>query len=338
MRKKKVRVKDVARRLGISAATVSQALNHPEQVNRSTRREVLSLCEDLGYIRPLKGRKRKYNIAVVSGDTHNFTQDFYAAVCAQLLIFAKKKNYNLIFEPWDEAEDDFPLSISKNKVDGVISLGAIGHDKVLLIKQKHLPIVLCGHPLHNLEVHTVLPDGRSGIYQACKHLIDLGHRKIATITAGKKLDPIAQDRLEGYHFAIAESGISASNDYVVAGNVIDYTEIQKPIDKLMALQNPPSAIVCPSDPIAYSAYRYLIQKGFKMPQDISITGFDNIEPPKYARRSLPKLTTVNVDVKELAKYTLEVTFELMKNPKKIALRYTLPVKLEVGETTARVLE
>lgn len=334
MRKKKVRVKDIARRLGISPATVSQALNHPEQVNRSTRREVLSLCEDMGYLRPQKGRKRKYNIAVVSGDTHNFTQDFFAAVSAQLLIYAKKKNYNLIFEPWADAEDDFPISISKNKVDGIISLGATGYDKVVLIKQKHLPLVLCGHPLHNLEVHTVLPDGRSGIYQACKYLISLGHKRIATISAGNKLDPIAQDRLEGYHYALAEAGMPIPDDYVVTGNIIHYTEVKKQIDKLMSLKNPPTAIVCANDPIAYSVYVYLKQKGIKVPQDISITGFDNFKPPNYSVGMIPKLTTVNVNTKELAKHTLDIIFELMKNPKKIAWRYTLPVQVEVGETTA----
>lgn len=335
MRHKKIRVKDIARRLGISPATVSQALNHPEQVNRSTRRQVLSMCEDLGYIKPQKHKRRTFNLAVVSGDAHNFTHDFYADVCEQLLYESKKLGYNLIFEPWDEAEDDFPVSISKNKVDGVISLGGIGQDKIILIKQKHLPIVLCGHPLPDLEIHTVLPDGRSGVHQICRYLISLGHKRIAMITGGREFDQVSRDRAEGYLFALAEAGIKLGNEYIVQGDFINYQKVATAINKLLSFEKRPTAIVCASDPIAYSVYDQLTRKGIKVPEDISVTGFDNLKPPKYTAGIVPKLTTVNVDTKELAGYTLKIIFEIMKEKKKIAWRYTLPVTIDIGQTTAK---
>ena len=335
MNRKNVRIKDIARKLGISVATVSQALNHPKEVNRKTRQEILSLCEEMGYSRPIKGRKRTYHIAVISRDTYNFANDFYAKVCEHLLEYSKKQKYNLIFESWPDEQDTLPWSVSRQRIDGVIILGNILREKALLIKQQQLPLVLCGHPLPDIELHTVLPDGKSGSYQACKHLIELGHKRIATISGGAIFDPVSRDRIEGYRYALIESGLEVIEEYIVVADFRLYTHADKALEKLLALKEPPTAIVCASDPIAYKADETLLAKNISVPQEVSITGFDNFALPEYAKSVLPKLTTVEVDTKELAKYTLDILFELMEEPAKIAWRYTLPVSLVIGNTTAK---
>jgi LacI family transcriptional regulator len=333
MRRKSIRIKDIARKLGISVATVSQALNHPKEVNRGTRQEVLTLCEDLGYVKPLKGKKRTYHIAVISRDTYNFANDFYAKVCEQLLLHAKQQKYNLIFEPWPDEQAELPLSISRRRIDGVIVLGHILREQALLIKQQQLPLVLCGHPLPDIELHTVMPDGKSGSYQACKHLIELGHKKIATISGGAIFDPVSRDRIEGYRYALIEAGITVAEEYIIVADFHLYTHADKALEKLLALKEPPTAIVCACDTIAYRVHETLTAKKIIVPHEVSLTGFDNFALPEYAKGVLPKLTTVEVDVKELAKYTLEILFNLMEEPTKVAWRYTLPVKLIAGETT-----
>ena len=335
MRKKSIRIKDIAKRLGVSAATVSQALNHPKEVNRKTRQEILFLCEDLGYLKPVRGKKRVYHIAIISKDTYNFANDFYAKVCESLLDYSRKYKYNLIFEAWPDEEADLPLSISRNRIDGVIVLGKVQREKILLIKQKQLPVVLCGHPLPDLEIHTVIPDGKSGGYQATRHLIDLGHKKIATITGGEIFDPVARDRIEGYRYALIESGLEVAEEYIVISDFRLYTHSDKALEKLLSQKDPPSAIVCASDTIAYHIYKNLINRNIEVPREISLTGFDNFNLPEYAKGYLPKLTTVEVDIKEFAKYTLDILLELMEEPTKVAWRYTLPVKLIAGETTAK---
>lgn len=158
------------------------------------------------------------------------------------------------------------------------------------------------------------------------------------ITGGKEFDQVSRDRLDGYKHALSESSIDIKDEYIVPGDFIYYEKTEKAIDKLLSLSDKPTAIVCASDPIAYCAYEALTRKGLKIPENISLTGFDNLQPPKYTTGLLPKLTTVNVDVKELARYTLEIIFQLMKDPKRIAWRYTLPVKLEYGKTTASLLD
>ncbi|MEE8638621.1 MAG: LacI family DNA-binding transcriptional regulator [Candidatus Margulisiibacteriota bacterium] len=334
MRRKKVRIKDIAKKLSISVATVSQALNNPKEVNRKTRQEILSLCEELGYVKPIKGKKRTYHIAVISKDTYNFANDFYAKVCEAMLAYARKHKYNLIFEPWPDEHEELPWSISRNKIDGVIILGKIHREKVLLIKQRQIPLVLCGHPLPDIEIHTVMPDGKSGSYQATKHLIDLGHKRIATIAGGKIFDPVSRDRIEGYRYAMLEFGLEALEEHIVIADFRLYTHADKALKKLLTLKDPPTAIVCASDPIAYKIHEVLIEKDFKVPEDISLTGFDNFEPAEYAKGYLPKLSSVEVNIRELAKYTLDILFELMEEPTKVAWRYTLPVKLSIGKTSA----
>lgn len=334
MRRKKIRIKDIAKRLGLSVATVSQALNHPKEVNRKTRQEILSLCEELGYVKPIKGRKRNYHIVVISRDTYNFANDFYAKVCENLLAYARKHKYNLIFEVWPDEHDGLPWSISRNKIDGVIILGKIHREKILQIKHRQIPVILCGHPLPDIELHTVMPDGKSGSYQATKHLIDLGHKKIATIAGGKVFDPVARDRIEGYRYAMLEAGLEVLEEYIVIADFRLYTHADKSLEKLLSHTDPPTAIVCASDPIAYKIHEVLVEKKFKIPGDISLTGFDNFELPEYAKGYLPKLSTVEVNIEELAKYTLDILFELMEEPTKVAWRYTLPVKFLPGETTA----
>jgi LacI family repressor for deo operon, udp, cdd, tsx, nupC, and nupG len=335
MRRKSIRIKDIARKLRISVATVSQALNHPKEVNRATRQDILSLCEELGYVKPLKGKKRTYHIAVISRDTYNFANDFYAKVCEQLLLCAKQQKYNLIFEPWPDEQAELPLSISRRRIDGVIVLGQIRREQALLIKQQQLPLVLCGHPLPDIELHTVMPDGKSGSYQACKHLIELGHKKIATISGGAIFDPVSRDRIEGYRYALIEAGLTVVEEYIVIADFHLYTHADQALDKLFALDDPPTAIVCASDTLAYKVHETLTAKKIAVPHQVSLTGFDNFALPEYAKGVLPKLTTVEVDVKELAKYTLEILFNLMEEPTKVAWRYTLPVKLITGATTGK---
>jgi len=335
MKRKKVRIKDIAKRLGISPATVSLALNNPNKVNRSTRKDILTLCEQLNYTRPQKLKNRKKQIAVLIGYTYNFTNDFFSKIAESLLDLAKEHEYNLILESWPNEQDDIPWCLSHKNIDGVIVIGKILREKLLWIKQKGLPLVVCSHTLHDMALHTVLPDGKSGSYQATKHLIELGHTKIATITGGDFYREVAMERIEGYRFALIEAGIKVREDYIALGDFAKYDHSDKPLKKLLALKNPPTAIVCASDSIAYNVIRTLNSQGIKVPEEISITGFDNTPPPLYAQAWLPKLTSVNVDTQELAKYSLKVLFDLMEENPKVSLRYTLPVKLHIGETTGK---
>jgi len=224
--------------------------------------------------------------------------------------------------------------ITKGMVAGIVIVGRFPREHILQIKQENIPLVLCGNPIPGLELHTVVPDGRLGIYEATKHLIKLGHKKIATITGGPLFDPITSDRLDGYRFALSEAGINISDSYIVQADFYKLDTVAPALDKLLGLKNPPPAIVCACDAIAYTAIKILNEKGIKVPKDISITAFDDLPFPEFIEISKPKLTTAHVNLEQLGDVAVDVLLEVIENPAKTAYRHTMPTQLVTGKTTA----
>lgn len=334
MKRKKVLIEDIAKEAGVSLATVSQALNHPREVNRKTRQKILEICTELGYAHKKASTKRHLNLAVLALDRYIPFTDFYGRVSVGVLEEAQKQGFNVILEPFTKEQEELPRAISKNIIDGILVLGPLPREHILMLKQRNLPLVLCGHPVPGLETHTVMPDGRAGMYEATKHLISLGHKKIAFISGGPIFDPVVADRLEGYRFAMFEAGLEIPKEYIVQADFIRYEASCSAVDKLLALNDPPTALLCISDPIAYIAYDRLIKKGIKVPKDISIMGFDDLPSTFYVAPYLPEISTVHVDVENLGRTAVKVLLDVIENPSAIAYRHTLPVQLVERKSTA----
>ncbi|OGB89369.1 hypothetical protein A2625_07760 [candidate division WOR-1 bacterium RIFCSPHIGHO2_01_FULL_53_15] len=334
MGKRKIKIRDVAKAAGVSLATVSQAFNHPREVNRKTRQNILGICEQLGYIHKKIGGRRHRNIAVLALDRYIPFTDFYSWVSIGTLAEAHEHGFNIVIEPFGKDQAELPMAISKNIIDGIIVMGPLPREHILMLKQQNLPLVLCGHPVPGLELHTVIPDGRAGMYGAAKHLISLGHKKIAFIAGGPIFDPVEADRLEGYRFAMFEAGLEIPREYIRRADLITYKTAYEAAEKLLSLDDPPSALICISDPIAYIIYDYLVKKGVKIPEDLSIIGFDDIPKTYYVSPYLPELTTVHVDAEDLGKTAVKVLLDVMENPSLTAYRHTLPVHLIKRKSTA----
>jgi DNA-binding LacI/PurR family transcriptional regulator len=332
---KKIRIKEIAKRAGCSPATVSQVFNNPKLVNRQTRVNILELCQQLGYVRKKFKQKRQGVIGVTGISNELMLGEYYNKVVASILSAAKRQGINLIIESFADDEESLPDMLSRKLLDGVIVLGKLSQEHVLMIKQTSIPLVLCGHPVSGIELPTVLSDGRAGSYAITKHLIQLGHKKIAHLTGGPIYDPVCSDRLDGFRFALSEAGLKPSDDYIMIGDFCDQASAYAAVDKLLGLKNPPTAIVCESDSLAYAAYRRLGEKGVKVPKEISLTGFDRLPFPCFLEEIKPKLTTVDVNLDELGKTAFDALCETIENPSRIACRHTLPVQLVVGETSGK---
>lgn len=330
---KKIRIKDIAKRVGYSQATVSQAFNNPKLINRQTRAKILATCDELGYVRHKFNKKRKKIIGLTGISHELILGEYYNKVTTAILSAAKALGVNVIIESFDDKEVELPYMFAKKVLDGIIILGKISQEHILMIKQNDFPLVLCGHPLPGLELHTVLSDGRSGIYDATKHLIQLGHQKIAYITGGPLFDPVTSDRLDGFRYALNETNINLNEDYIQIGDFCNLEKTKEIIQNLLKIK--PTAIVCENDGLAYTAYYLLNQAGLKIPQDISISGFDDLPLPEYIQSIKPDLTTVQVDLEQLGKVALNVLLEIIENPTDIAHRHTIPVKLKIGGTTTK---
>lgn len=330
---KKIRLKDIAKRLGLSPATVSQAFNNPKIINRETRKQILELCNELGYVRKKYKKGRNNNIGILGKSFYITLGGFYNFVTTGILKHAKKLEVDAVIGSFEDKEETLPDMITKGLLDGIIVVGRFPRDHILQIKQENIPLVLCGNPIPGVELHTVIPDGRSGIYEVTKHLIELGHKKIATITGGPPFDPISSDRIDGYHFALSEAGIKISDNYIAVANFYKLETVEPALEKLLNLEKPPTAIVCACDAIAYTAIKILKEKGLKVPKDISITGFDDIPFPEFIEITKPQLTTAQVHLEQLGEVAVEILLDVIDNPAKAAYRHTMPTQLMVRKTT-----
>jgi len=333
-RKKLVSIRDVAKSAGVSLSTVSFALNNPDRVGADTRRHVLRIAREMDYSRVKKRVKRGY-IGIVTDDNHNLIfGEFYNWVIFGILEELKKKGVNILIESTGKDPEYFPRMITKNLVDGVLFLGKSSLDLTYIAEQKGIPMLLVGHPIPEAELHTIVPDGRSGAFQAVNHLVELGHKNIAMIIGEPMYDPTTADRVEGYRFALTKAGIEERKDYIVQADFGKPETAIKATNQLLELPDPPTAIFCASDSLAFRAYKAIEEKGLKIPKDISIVGFDDIIAPEYAELPKPELTTVHVDRVEMGRKSVGILFDLIQTPGKTAYRYTLPVQLAVKKSTS----
>lgn len=338
-KRKKVTIKDVAGELGISYATVSQALNHPREVSRTTVQKIIEKCRQLGYHKSISRKKRKMAIGVIAQDMYNLALgEYYTHVLAGVLKETQKLELRLEVEFL--AEGDSPLMISKNSVDGVLLFGKIKKGLVEYLKQKEVPMILAGHPISNVEMNTVMPDGRAGMYQLTKYLLDLGHKKIAFIYSKPLHDYITANRIEGHRTALTESNSKISDKYLIEANWCHPISSYKATCKLLELNKTerPTAIIYMNDTMAYRAYKAFKERKVSIPKDISIAGFDDMALPNYIEPFNPTLTTVKVDQGLLGKTAVDQLLNLVEKPSNIALRYTLPVELQIKGSTGPIIK
>lgn len=335
-KRKLVGIVDVAKAANVSLSSVSFALNDPERVAAQTRGHILRIAREIGYRRIRKSGKKGY-IGLIADDYYDLLfGEFYNKVAFGIFEELKKTGQNLIVDSTGNDPECFPKMITKSLVDGILFLGKNSKDLIYIAQQKGIPSVLVGHPIPEMEMHTVVPDGRSGAYQAVNHLIELGHKKIAIVTGEPMYDPIVADRVEGYRFALSKSGIQDRAEYIVEA---DFGKPDTAIDatnRLLNLEDPPTSIFYTSDSLAYRGYKAIKEKRLSIPKDISVVGFDDITAPEYAELPMPKLTTIGVDRVALGKNSVEILFDVIQNPNKPAYRYTMPVKLIVKDSTANI--
>ena len=330
----KITIHDVAKRAEVSLSTVSQVFNNPDRVGKIMREKVLEAAYHVGYIHRKKRKRRLGTIGIVCDNFANVTiGEFYNVVVWGILEELKKMKFNVMIEAVGQDEDRIPQFVTQNLVDGVLFLGKVSRQVVLMTQRKNIPLVMVGHPIPDLELHTIVPDGRAGAVLAAEHLVAKGHKKIAIMLGEPQYDPITANRLEGFRFGLAKAKINLKKEYIAKADFIDGETAVKTTEKLLKLPNKPTAIFCASDSLAYRCIKALKENGYKVPKDMAVVGFDNTHIQGFARDSVPQLSTINVDQTELGHASVRTLIEVIANPDKPAMRYTLPVSFIQGKTS-----
>ena len=308
---KAVTIHDIARDAGVSPSTVSRVLNGNVPVAPQKREAVLAVVQKLQYrpnvIAQGLARGRTGAIGVM---TQSIASPFYGEILRGIEQGLAGSAYHPVFASgnWHTEEELTALDLlSGRRVDGLIVLPGVIPDDRLRRAAEELPLVVIGRSITGIERQCLRVDDILAAQQATSYLIDLGHRRIAHI-AGPALHQDAADRRAGYARALAAAALPLDEHLIVTG---DYTEQSG----LLALQSLFSrgvmftAIFVANDQMAYGARLGLYRRGIRVPDDISLVGFDDLLSSAY---TTPPLTTVRQPVFEMGRTAAQAILDLLE--------------------------
>jgi len=247
-------------------------------------------------------------IGLVVPDMSNL---FFAEVSRAVEDIVFKKGYSLIICNSDDNPEKqktyFGVLVAK-QVDGIIFIStSFSPDLLERLASTHIPIVFADREVPNTLADVVLVDNEYGGYQATSYLIGLGHQRIACITGPSELTPSA-DRVGGYYRALREAGLPTRPEYVIAGD-FHYHSGEQAMQRLLDLDPRPDAVFVSNDMMAFGCIRAVRSCGLRLPEDISIVGFDDII---LAQASSPALTSVAQPIEQMAEQITRLLFQRMQ--------------------------
>jgi LacI family transcriptional regulator len=334
-----VRLKDIALRAGVSVMTVSKALRGEKDVAPETRTKVKALAEQMGYVpdsaaQGLRNRRTRLFGVVIS----SITNPIFAGVIRALEENAHELGYELIITHTHNNTDREEVCIRRllsRRVDGMFisPVYRIEHEARIYreLLSRGMPVVLLGHPATFCNAFpSVSPDDLAGGYAVAKHLLDLGHRRIAFLS-GRLATPWAQERIEGYRRALREAGLDVDDRLVFSGG--STIEDGARVGLQMLNENcKATAVQAVNDLVAVGCAETFLSQGMKIPEDISVAGFGNILVSEHFR--VP-LTTVRQPKFRLGVAAVDTMRKLLRRDRTESRR--LPAELIVRESTAAPL-
>jgi len=324
-------LEDIARKCGVSRSTVSRVINGEANVSPDTRRRVMDMIQQINFQPNLAarglaaGKTRVLGVVIPMGVTAIFTDPFFPLLIQGVSITCNSCDYSVMLWLDDpEYERRTVRQILYNGlVDGVIVASNLMDDPIVVaLGEGKLPYVMIGRSPVNNQVNFVDVDNFGGARKAVKHLIGLGRRRIAHISGPAKMIA-GMDRYQGYLSGLYEAGIFPDPTLVVEG---DFTDLGGYLAVQRLLPNHPDAIFTASDAMANGALRALIEAGVRVPQDISLVGFDDIP---FASRTIPPLTTVRQPIQRIGSLAAESLIQIIGHPENQPLHVILPTELIV---------
>jgi LacI family transcriptional regulator len=288
-----VTIRDVARLSGVSPMTVSRVINESAQVSPDTRRRVEQAISELGYVpsRLARGlsRQRTRTLALIVPDVAN---PFFTLIVRGAEDFARRADYRVILcdtRADVNLERDVIEEMIAHRVEGIVIAPVSDRSKVHLrrLAKFGVPFVLIDRTVAGVDADAVLGDSVGGARQLVEHLISLGHRRIGFIVESDEVST-ARDRRRGYEAALAAAGLQL-DPALVADATVDPRGGFDGMQRLLALEERPTAVFTVNNLVALGAIEAVREAGLEVPDDIALVCFDDIE---YASRLHPFLTVM----------------------------------------------
>ncbi|MDR3692286.1 MAG: LacI family DNA-binding transcriptional regulator [Fimbriimonas sp.] len=307
-----IKLSDIAERAGVSESTASRALANSPRISAETRELVQRLAQEAGYkVNQVARNLRTRSTMTIGLVVPEVSNPYFPRLVQLIGDRARAAGFALqlhLSGVRQEAEADCLASLYEHRVDGILLVtsesGLVARTQVEAMVASGESVVLLGWVEDADRFDLVYANDAGGGYQVAKHLVDLGHRRIATLGSARHRGPF--DRVEGFLRGLREAGIA--DERHIPGRTLD--EIEHAISRLCEETNPPTALFAYQDSIAALACRFLRQRCVVIPEQISVAGFDNLDLGTYL---CPQLTSVDFPMKEMANRAVELLIERIKS-------------------------
>jgi LacI family transcriptional regulator len=329
-----VTIIDVARESGVSYSTVSRVLSGFEHVSTDAREKVLAAADRLGYVvnvqaRSLAGGRSRVVGVLVPALDNGYILEVARGIDEEL----NKEGYSLMLYTTHQhggKETQFVNTIANGLCDGLLLVVPLVPTHYLEALQKRkFPFVMVDQADPTNQSSTVYATNWQGAYDATTHLISLGHRRIGLITGRMDLAS-GIERLDGYKAALADHGLPLDESLICPGDFFQPTGYSGG-HHLLSLPTPPTAIFASNDLMAFGVLQAAGERGLRVPDDLSVIGFDDIP---HALMVHPRLTTVHQPLDQMGRVSVRMLLDLIENPQKPPRHLTLGTRLILRESTA----
>lgn len=331
-------IHDIANKLNLSNSTVSKALNGYSDVSIATRERVMEMAQELDYqpsaaARNLR-RGRTDKIGLFLNTSIEYVVDYLSGIIPGAVLTSQAGGKNLLIYTITDNDPNQLLRVCRaGEIDGVILFSTHYDQQTIdaLITEK-FPFVVMGREILDERVSYVVPDYYDGSYQATQYLIDLGHQNIA-FTTRPELATANDSRLKGYLDALRDNNIDVNHDLIVETQLKADSGIE-PTQYLLDLATPPTAIFAFHDLVAVDVIKVIHERGLRVPDDISVVGFDGL---RAGFMTMPHITTVTQPLELIGRKVIEIINHKIENTDTQATQIVVPVELVVRGSTSSIV-
>lgn len=328
-------MREVALLAGVSVATVSRAYQMPDKVSSATKAKVFEAARQLGYIyNAAAGDVTGKRSTILGMLVPKIGYSLFGSSITAAQAIAAQRGFSVVLgcTNYDDAVERRLLKqFQERRLGGIILTGYVAknHHLIHSLIDAGLPGVVIWEKIDSPDINYVGIDNRKAAFVATSHLLSLGHRHIGLIAGPFSVVDRVHKRVLGYRDALEEYGVPYDPELVVE-RPPSLIEGRTAAEHLLSLADPPTGLFAASDILAIGAMQAIHARGMKMPQDISLVGFDDIEFSAYMN---PPLSSVRVNAQELGRLAAEIAVEMASKPTKTVRQYCLDTDLIIRGTS-----
>ncbi|MBQ2803331.1 MAG: LacI family DNA-binding transcriptional regulator [Lachnospiraceae bacterium] len=333
-------LKDISKVCGVSVATVSKALNNHKDIGEETKENIRRVAKELGYSPNLSARALKTNktrgIGVLFADEamSGLTHDYFSSVLDSFKRTAEKSGYDITFINSCRNRKDRMSYLEHSKYRGfdgvVLACTDFNDPEVIELVQSSIPVVTIDYLFNNRIA--IISDNVTGMRELLEYVYSRGHRKIAYIHGAGSAT--TSSRLSSFYRTAERLGISIPDEYVKMAAYRDTTTTYKMTNELLDLPNRPTCIFYPDDFAAFGGINAIRERGLRIPEDISVAGYDGIRAVRHLE---PRLTTVQQDTEQIGSVAARQLISLIERPKTTIIeQIVVPGRVVEGKSVATI--